>query len=281
MELQKTIWLTKLNIIKESFMKLRDLVNFILITFFTLIIFSCFYNNSKTIEASGTIEIIETNVSAKNNDEVKELYVDEGDFVKKGEKLAEINHSILDLQLKLAKSNLDNAESNFRRLKGIYESGNISLKEKEDAENKYTVTLETYEITKKQIEDCYIKAPKDGIITNKFVEKGEFVNIGNPIYSISQVDPANLTIYVTELELGKIKVGQEVKIKIDSYPKKFFPGKIIYISPIAEFTPKNIQTKDERVKQVFGVKIEIPNKEGILKPGIPADAIIENNNEKL
>jgi HlyD family secretion protein len=263
-------------------MKLRDLVNLtliIFITFITLMIFSCFYNNSKEIEASGTIEINETNVSSKNNDEVKELYVDEGDYVKEGEKLAEINHSILDLQLTLAKSNFDNAETNYIRIKRIYESENTSLKEKEDAENKYIVSQKTYEITKKQINDCYIKAPNDGIITNKFVEKGEFVNIGNPIYSIAQVDPVNLTIYVTEIELGKIKIGQEVKIKIDAYPKRFFTGKIIYISPTAEFTPKNIQTKEERVKQVFGVKIEIPNKEGILKPGIPADAIIENNKD--
>lgn len=262
-------------------MKLRDLVNLIFIVFITLLISSCFNNNSKIIEASGTIEIIETNVSSKNNDEVKELYVDEGDYVKKGDIIAEINHSILDLQLKSAKSNLENAEINYNRTKRIFESGNTSLKEKEDLDNRYIVSLKTYEITKKQIEDCYIKAPKDGLITNKFVEMGEFVSVGNPIYSIAQVDPVNLTIYVTEIELGKIKVGQEVKIKIDAYPKKFFQGKIIYISPIAEFTPKNIQTKDERVKQVFGVKIEIPNKEGILKPGIPADAIIDNNLDKL
>ncbi len=258
-------------------MKQRGLVNFILIVSIIFMIFSCAYKNAKKIEASGTIEIIETNVSSKNNDEVKELFVDQGDQVKEGDVIAEINHSILDLQLNLAKSNFDTAVSNYKRIKGIFASGNTSLKAKEDSENRYIVTKETYEIVKKQIEDCFVKAPVDGIITNKFVEKGEFVNIGSPIYSISQVDPVNLTIYVTEVELGKVKVGQGVKIKIDSYPKRFFTGRIIYISPNAEFTPKNIQTKEERVKQVFGVKIEIPNKEGILKPGMPADAIIESN----
>ena len=261
-------------------MEQKKLIKFILNIFFILIIFSCFSNNLKKIEASGTIEVIETNVSSKSNNEVKELYVDEGDHVKKGDIIAEIDHSILDLQLKLNKSDFKNAESNYKRIKEIYASGNTSLKERDDMENKYTILKETYEITKKQIEDCYIKAPRDGIITNKFVEKGEFVNIGSPVYSISQIDPVNLTIYITEKELGKVRVGYPAKIKIDAYPKKDFTGKIIYISPNAEFTPKNIQTKDERVKQVFGVKIEIPNKEGILKPGTPADAIIDINEEK-
>jgi HlyD family secretion protein len=260
-------------------MKNRNII-YIIFIFFLIIIFSCFNHNSKKIEASGTIEVIETNVSSKSNNEVKELYVDEGDYVHKGDIIAEIDHSILDLQLKLNKSDFNNAESNYKRIKEIYASGNTSLKERDDMENKYIILKETYEITKKQIEDCFIKAPRDGIITNKFVEKGEFVNAGSPVYSISQVDPVNLTIYITGIELGKVKVGNQASIKIDSYPKRVFTGKIIYISPIAEFTPKNIQTKDERVKQVFGVKIEIPNKDGVLKPGMPADAIIDISEEK-
>ena len=84
----------------------------------------------------------------------------------------------------------------------------------------------------------------------------------------------DLTIYINEKHLGKIQLGQKVKIKNDSFPHQNFTGSIIYISPEAEFTPKNIQTKEERVKQVFAVKIEIPNQDGIFKPGMPADAII-------
>lgn len=243
--------------------------------FLFLFFISCSLKNSGKISASGTIEIIETNVSSKNNDEVKDLYVNEGDVVKEGDVLGEINHSILDLQLTLLKSNFDNAESNYRRTKEIFESGNTSLKDKEDAENRYIVSKSIYEITKKQISDCILKSPVNGIVTHKLVEKGEYVNIGTPIYTISKIDPVNLTIYVTELELGKVKIGQNSKIKIDSFPKRVFTGRVIYISPNAEFTPKNIQTKEERVKLVFGVKIEVPNAEGILKPGMPADAVIE------
>jgi HlyD family secretion protein len=72
--------------------------------------------------------------------------------------------------------------------------------------------------------------------------------------------------------LGKVKYGQSAEVVVDSHKDKKFAGKVVYISSIAEFTPKNIQTKEDRLKQVFGVKLEIDNNENILKPGMPADA---------
>jgi HlyD family secretion protein len=84
----------------------------------------------------------------------------------------------------------------------------------------------------------------------------------------------HLVIYVSEEELAKIKLGQSADVFIDAYPNKPFRGKIIYISDVAEFTPKNVQTKEDRTKLVFGVKIEVPNPDRVLKPGMPADATI-------
>jgi HlyD family secretion protein len=81
-------------------------------------------------------------------------------------------------------------------------------------------------------------------------------------------------IYLTEEELPKIKLGQKVDVVVDGLPKKNFTGTVTYISPEAEFTPKDIQTKDDRVKLVFGVKVEIPNPTGELKKGLPADATV-------
>lgn len=305
-----------------------------------LIVSCCGYSNGK-IEASGTIEITEINISSKNADEILDLKAEEGDYVKTGDLLAIINHYILDLQLKQyeaqagvakaqlelllkgtrsedlqiaeetvlqAKANFHDAEKDLSRLTDLFEKGNISQKEKENGENRYAVTKAQYnsallnlnklkkgareeeinsakfqynqnlaimEVQKQKIDDCFVKSPVNGIVTNQLVEIGEFVNVGTPIYTISKTDTAYLTIYVTEPELGHINIGDEAKIKIDSDPKKVLIGRIIYISPNAEFTPKNIQTKEDRVKQVFGVKINIPNEDGILKAGMPADAIIE------
>jgi len=237
--------------------------------------FSCKFNDRNSIGASGTIEINEINISSKNNEIIKELYANEGDFVKEGQLIAEINHAILDLQLIQAKANFDTAESDYKRTLEIYSSGNTSLQTKDNAENRYMVTKAGYEILKRQIEDCSIKAPAGGIITHKLVEKGEFVNVGTVIYTISKISPVYLNVYITETELGKDKLGMKAKIKIDSYPEKTFAGKIIFISPNSEFTPKNIQTKEERDKQVFRIKIEVQNDDMILKPGMPADAEIE------
>jgi len=89
----------------------------------------------------------------------------------------------------------------------------------------------------------------------------------------------DLVIYVPETKLGLLKIGQSAEVEIDAFEEKSFEGKVTYISPEAEFTPKNIQTKDERTKLVFAVKIEIPNPDFELKAGLPADGTILVNQE--
>ena len=89
----------------------------------------------------------------------------------------------------------------------------------------------------------------------------------------------DITIYVAEADLPKIKLNQKTFVNIDAFPKRNFEGKVVFISSIAEFTPKNIQTKDERTKLVFSVKVKVLNTEGILKAGIPADVTIYVQNQ--
>ncbi|MBI3766588.1 MAG: efflux RND transporter periplasmic adaptor subunit, partial [Ignavibacteriales bacterium] len=95
------------------------------------------------------------------------------------------------------------------------------------------------------------------------------------MFRISRLDNVHLMIYVSEQELARVKLGQEAKVYIDAEPNKPFVGKVTFISSVAEFTPKNVQTKEDRTKLVFGVKIEVHNPDQILKPGMPADALIE------
>ncbi len=92
-------------------------------------------------------------------------------------------------------------------------------------------------------------------------------------FKIVDLTKSELTIYVPEVELAYIQLGQNVDVFIDAYNDKSFIGKINFISPEAEFTPKNIQTKDERTKLVFAVKVKIDNPDKILKSGMPADAV--------
>jgi len=117
-------------------------------------------------------------------------------------------------------------------------------------------------------------SPVNGTVLDTNLEVGEVAFPGTPILSIADISRPWIYIYVNETKLGLVKIGQEAKVFIDSYPGRAFKGKVVSISSKAEFTPKTIQTKEERVKLVFAVKISIENPERILKPGMPADAEI-------
>lgn len=207
--------------------------------------------------------------------------------------------------LKQAKVNLDQALTDKDRMQALYESNTITKKQYEEALNRYELTLAQYNSAKENlskvksiirpeeiegaranlkkalatvdqlkqnISDCSIHSPADGFISKKYVEAGEIVAPSSSLLKISDLETVNLVIYISEVELGKVKLGQTAEIKVDAFKEKSYKGKIIFISPEAEFTPKNIQTQDERTKLVFGVKIEIPNPQFELKPGMPADA---------
>ncbi len=130
-------------------------------------------------------------------------------------------------------------------------------------------------LIEENINDCYIIAPMSGQIVNRFIEESEIVSFLSSLFKIIDLTKSELTIYVSEVDLGFVQLQQNVAVSIDAYSDKSFAGKITNISPEAEFTPKSIQTKDERTKLVFAVKIKISNPERILKPGMPADAVIK------
>ncbi|MDZ4711087.1 MAG: efflux RND transporter periplasmic adaptor subunit [bacterium] len=159
------------------------------------------------------------------------------------------------------------AKENLKKIKNIVRPEEIASASANLKRSRVSVDLIRY-----SIEDCTIKSPSEGIVTKKFVEAGEFVTPGASLLNLSDLQTVKLVIYVTEVELGKVKLGQTAEVSIDSYKDKTYKGEVIFISTEAEFTPKNIQTQDERTKLVYAVKIQIPNPEFQLKSGMPADA---------
>lgn len=131
-------------------------------------------------------------------------------------------------------------------------------------------------ILQKKIEDCTVKSPTTGRVVARFLEPGELAGTGMPIVRVADLSEVWIMIYVSETELGRVRVDGEAEIRVDSFPNKAFSGKVTYISPQEEFTPKNIQTKDERVRMVFGVKVEAKNPDESLKPGMPADVVLQD-----
>ncbi len=125
-----------------------------------------------------------------------------------------------------------------------------------------------------QLGKMTLYAPRTGIVLEQMINAGEIAPPNFSLLTIADLDQVTLTVYVPENEVGLVKVGQAVEVRVDSYPEKTFRGEVVHIASRAEFTPKNVQTKEERVSTVFAVKTEIPNPDHALKPGMPADAHI-------
>lgn len=125
------------------------------------------------------------------------------------------------------------------------------------------------------VNDLSVRAPAEGIITTRISNPGEVVAPGTPLFTLVDLDALFLKVYVPEKEIGKLKLGLKAKIYTDSMPEKPFDGTVKYISSKAEFTPKEVQTQDERVKLVYTVKIYLDKNDGhALTPGIPSDAVV-------
>lgn len=119
-----------------------------------------------------------------------------------------------------------------------------------------------------------LTAPMDGVVLSDHVEAGEYVSPGSPVVTIGVLGNVWLRAYIAETDLGRIKIGQQVDVTSDSYPDKKYLGTISFIASNAEFTPKSVQTERERVKLVYRLKVDIPNPEMELKPGMPVDGEI-------
>jgi len=125
-----------------------------------------------------------------------------------------------------------------------------------------------------QIDMLTLTSPIDGIVTSRSVQAGEAALAGATLMTVANLDEVRLTIYVPETDLGRVYLGQDVAVQVDSYPGELFSGTVSYISSRAEFTPKNVQTEKDRVNMVFAVRVRLPNPGHRLRPGMPADAVL-------
>jgi HlyD family secretion protein len=165
---------------------------------------------------------------------------------------------------------LQQAKSNLLKIESAQQDIKVAKARMEA--NKAALSLARIELA-----HSFLIAPFSGIILSRNVEPGEVVTTGREVLSVSDIRRVDLKIFVDQTEIGHVKQGQKVKVKIDTFPDKNYFGYVAYISPEAEFTPKIIQTHKERVKLVYMVKVTLANPENELKPGIPADAWLLDN----
>jgi len=181
------------------------------------------------------------------------------------------------------KETLDNAEAAFKIAKASFQKATenyLLIKEgprKEDIEEaraQVDQARASVKLNETQLGYTTLYSPISGVVLVKSGEMGEVVNPGTSIVTLADIENIWLKAYIPETDLSRVKWGQEVIVTTDLHPKKEYRGKISFISSQAEFTPKQIQTEKERVTLVYRIKVNIPNPDRELKPGMPADGRI-------
>ncbi len=272
-------------------MKIRLIMAGLIVAAAVIVTLVLRYGNTRSqndLVLSGNVEVTEVNVGFKVPGRMTLLYTDEGRTVKKGEKIAELDHAEFEslvnqnrASVKNAEAQFDKARNDLERYTKLFHDEVISPQQMDSAKTAYDVASSQLQLSRASLKtavvrlsDSVIYAPLHGVVLRKNVEPGETVAAGVPVITIGDLDNPWIKVYVKETKLGLVKLGQKAEVKTDSYPGKNYEGTVTYISSEAEFTPKNVQTQEERVKLVFGVKVSVRNMNDELKPGMPADVRI-------
>jgi HlyD family secretion protein len=242
-----------------------------------------------TIKVSGNIEATETRLSFQVPGKISKLLVDEGYYIKKGQVTAVLDKEELIKIKEQAEANLEQAQSDYTlrekdytRYSELLKDDAVSVQDRDTALNNFQVAKAALDAAKKALDLANIRlsyadltSTVDGFVIVKSAEAGEVVQAGSPVFTVADMNDIWLTAYIKETDLGRVHLNQSVDIKTDSYPGKIYPGRISFISEESEFTPKYIQTTEERVKLVYRIKIDVTNTNYELKPGMPADGYIK------
>lgn len=211
-------------------------------------------------------------------------------------------------QVQLARATLVNAEEEAGRSENLFQAGAVSQQRRDQDSTAASVAREqvaaaearlkllqsgfrketiaaaraqlaearaAVEVAKVSVEDLQASSTTDGTVTRKHAEPGETVAAGRPVVTVTDLSRPWVRVYIPENQIGKVRIGASARIKVDTFPDREFAGRVSYVSSQAEFTPKNVQTREERVKLVFAVDVAADNPGGTLKPGMPADVYIE------
>ena len=240
------------------------------------------------IKVSGNIEGDDVRISFRVTGQILELLTDEGMVVKKGDivarlktdELSKIRDNALGV-LKAAEFQYELAKIDYERAENLLKAGSVTVQKRDQAKAKMDSLKAEVEKDKASLELAQTRlgftdlaSPLNGYVLVKSSLAGEVVQPGTPVFTAVDLNNIWVTAYINETDLGKVKLNQRADIMTDSYPNKKYNGRVSFISDQTEFTPKNIQTTEERVKYVYRIKVMADNTSLELKPGMPADAYI-------
>ncbi|RJQ54975.1 MAG: HlyD family efflux transporter periplasmic adaptor subunit [Actinobacteria bacterium] len=218
------------------------------------------------LSASGTVEADEVNVSAQTAARILAVGVSEGETIKKGRVIARLDNRLLVDQVRQAKAGISAASAAVRRTEDAGTRADVAAAAAQLRQAKLT-----YEMTLVQLGYALVRSPIPGTVLSVPATAGENATPGSTLAVVGDLATVQVRVFIPEAQLGLVKLGQRANAEVDSFPGETFAGKITQIASEAEFTPANVETKEQRVKQVFQVTVTLANPGMRLKPGMPAD----------
>jgi RND family efflux transporter MFP subunit len=255
---------------------------------------------------SGTIEVDEAHVGPRSGGRVEKILAQEGDRLHEGQLIAQLaapelraRRDVAAAQIDMAIHNadaqaaqLDFLRANAKREADLLQRKVVSPNEAQQADSAARSQEKNVEAARVQVAqmraqladidaqltEMQVLAPSDCVLEVLNVRVGDILvpPFNQEAATLLLTNHLWVRVYVPEVWLGKIKLGEEVRVRVDSFPGTDFPGKVEQISRQAEFTPRNVQTVEDRIKQVFGVKIRLPNNDDRLRAGMAADVYFPN-----
>jgi HlyD family secretion protein len=255
------------------------------------------------LEATGTLEAIEIDVGPLVTGRVTAIYFDEGEEVEAGKVVASLDAEELTAgvaaagaaaeaareRIGAARANFAAAQDQFERVSRAYPAGGITKAEYEraranrDAANAELANARSLwmqaEAAKVQLDvkrrEVEIVAPRSGIVLSRNLEPGEVLRAGAAVVTLADLSTLELYVFIPEHKIGLVNVGDPVALAVDAFPGETFAGTVKAVASRTEFTPRNVESKEDRVTLVFKVTVTVPNPEGKLKPGMPADVVFK------
>ena len=254
--------------------------------------------NLNELTLYGNIEIRQVDLSFQVSGLISKLLKEEGDTVKKGELIATIDEQDYNANYKRAEAEVEktlalqkDANDKYNRFAPLSEDNTVSKNEvetlfntKNRANADYKASVANRDYLKNQLKYTKLYAPEDGIIMTRVQEAGSNVQKGQPVYTMAKTKPVWVRAYVNETDLENIKYGQEVKVFTDTVNpqtgrNREYNGQIGYISPVAEFTPKTVQSTDTRTNLVYRIRVYIYDIDEYLRQGMPVTIKVNLNSK--
>lgn len=244
-------------------------------------------NRQRELVLYGNVDLREVDLAFNNSERISQVLVEEGDHVHPGQVLARVETTRLvpetaqaAAEVEVDQANLANAKRQFERMSDLWKNSAGRAMSRQDLDNarasmdstlaRVNADSAQLALLQQELKDAQLVAPATATVRSRLMEPGEMASPARAVLTLAVTDPKWVRVYVAEPDLGKLHPGAHAIVSVDSYPGRSFHGWIGYISSVAEFTPKNIETEELRTSLVYEVRVFVHDQDDVLRLGMPA-----------